>query len=298
MRNRIVSRPLWRHAFAACALFAAASFTSVAIAQSEPATALFNRMTQGDLPQSEATLNLPDAPGVARANSHANSIGNSADLLADAGPQNQNSSSSVPSAASAPNMGASTLPEASHTQRYPLPGQPAPVLTAHDKVVMGFQGAFSPYAAVGWLAAAGYEQLTNSTPNYGTDRGAFGQRLGASAIRAISEDVLADSVLAPAFHEDPRYYRLGSGHNFVVRVVYAASRALITRSDSGHTVPNFSQIGANLAGAVLTNAYYPQSNRTAAQTIETFGGSLGGTALGNGIAEFFGGLLFDHHPTH
>jgi hypothetical protein len=37
-------------------------------------------------------------------------------------------------------------------------------------------------------------------------------------------------------------------------------------------------------------------NRTAMQTFETFGGSLGGTALGDGIAEFFGGILFDRHP--
>jgi hypothetical protein len=163
---------------------------------------------------------------------------------------------------------------------------------------MGLQGALSPYAAVGWLASAGYEQVTNTTPNYGTDRGAFGQRLGASAIRAISEDVLADSVLAPAFHEDPRYYRLAPGHKFFARVVYSASRALITRNDDGHTVPNFSQIGGNLVGAVLTNAYYPQSNRNAMTTLETFGGSLGGTALGDGIAEFFGGILFDHHSRH
>jgi hypothetical protein len=162
---------------------------------------------------------------------------------------------------------------------------------------MGLQGALSPYAAVGWISAAGYEQVTGTPPNYGTDRGAYGQRLGASAIRAISEDVLADSVLAPAFHEDPRYYRLGHGHKFLTRVVYAASRAIITRSDSGGTVPNLSQIGGNLAGAVLTNAYYPQANRTAIETMETFGGSLGGTALGDGIAEFFASILFDHH-TH
>jgi hypothetical protein len=169
------------------------------------------------------------------------------------------------------------------------------VLTPGDKVVMGLQGAFSPYTAIGWISAAAYEQVTNTPPNYGTDRGAYGQRLGASAIRAVSEDVLADSVLAPAFHEDPRYYRLGHGHRFLARAVYAATRAVITRSDDGRTVPNYSEIGGNLIGAVLTNAYYPQSNRTVGQTIETFGGSLGGTALGDAIAEFFGSILFDHH---
>ena len=280
MRNRIFSRPLCRHAFAACALFAAASFTSIAMAQSEPSTASSSRTTQIALPQVEAALDLPDAPG----------ISNSKNLLADAAPNRDSSSRS----ASAATSGASTVLEASNRDHYIQPGQSAPVLTNHDKVVMGLQGSFSWFAAIGWLSAAGYEQATNTSPNYGTDRGAYGQRLGASAIRAISEDALSDSVLAPAFHEDPRYYRLGSGHKFLARVAYAASRAIITRSDSGRTVPNYSQIGGNLVGAVLTNAYYPQSNRTVGQTIETFGGSLGGTALGDGIAEFFGGLLFDH----
>src|ERR1035437_57151 len=64
MRNRIFSRPLCRHAFAACALFAAASFTSIAMAQSEPSTASSSRTTQIALPQVEAALDLPDAPGI------------------------------------------------------------------------------------------------------------------------------------------------------------------------------------------------------------------------------------------
>jgi hypothetical protein len=264
-----------RHGVAICALFVAASFASVAVAQSQP-----DRSAHDSLDQT-ALIDLPDAPGAA---------------APVAPPGSDLRSNNSPSTTT--NTSASSLPEASHTNRYPLPGQAAPVLTSHDKVVMGLQGAFSPYAAIGWIASAGYEQMTNSTPNYGSDRGAFGQRLGASAIRAVSEDVLADSVLAPAFHEDPRYYRLGPGHNILARVVYAASRALITRSDSGRTVPNFSQIGGNLVGAVLTNAYYPQSNRNAKTTLETFGGSIGGTALGDGIAELFGGMLFDHHSHH
>ena len=268
-----VCRPASRRAVSICVLFTAASFTSIAIAQSQP--------DPSSHPIAVATL--PNTPGEA----------SRPDSIAPAASDLQSSDSPSVTTDLAPN----SLPEASHTQRYPLPGQAAPVLTSHDKVVMGLQGALSPYAAVGWISAAGYEQVTGTPPNYGTDRGAYGQRLGASAIRAISEDVLADSVLAPAFHEDPRYYRLGHGREFLARVVYAASRAIITRSDSGRTVPNLSQIGGNLAGAVLTNAYYPQANRTAIETMETFGGSLGGTALGDGIAEFFASILFDHH-TH
>ena len=73
--------------------------------------------------------------------------------------------------------------------------------------------SFTPSSAV-WLAqwAAGYEHLTNvdKAPTTATDRGAFGQLRGAGALRAITEDAFSESVFAPIFHEDPRYYRMGN----------------------------------------------------------------------------------------
>jgi hypothetical protein len=160
---------------------------------------------------------------------------------------------------------------------------------------MGLKGVISPFSGAGWLAAAGYEQLTNGSPNWGTDRGAFGERLGSAAIRATTEGVLSNSVMASLTHEDPRYYRLGPGHNLLIRVAYAATRPLITRTDSGRTMPNFALMGGNLAGSALTNLYYPQSNRGVEQTLATFGSGLGGSAAGDCIAEFFGAILFDRH---
>jgi hypothetical protein len=101
--------------------------------------------------------------------------------------------------------------------------------------------------------------------------------------------------MAPVFHQDPRYYRLGSGHNALARILYAATRPIITRTDHGRTVPNFALMSGNFAGSALTNAYYPRANRGFEQTFETFGSGLAGSAVGDGIAEFFGGILFDHH---
>ena len=87
---------------------------------------------------------------------------------------------------------------------------------------------------------------------------------------------------------------MGRTHKFLPRLAYSATRAIITRSDSGSTVPNLSQIFGNAAGAALTNAYYPQSNRNATDTARIFGSSIGGTALGDVIAEFLGRVLFYH----
>ncbi len=206
-------------------------------------------------------------------------------------------SSRVTSTTAATTPATSSLPEAPRTELHIQPGQSAPLLTPGDKVRMGFHSTFSLFPAVGWFAAAGYEQITNGSPNYGTDRGAFGRRLGDAAIRATTEDLLSESAMAPLLHEDPRYYRLGPAHNLVARALYAATRPLITRTDDGRPTPNFALMGGNLAGSVLTNAYYPQVNRNGKQTVETFADSLAGSAFGDLITEFLGGFLFKSHLT-
>jgi hypothetical protein len=183
------------------------------------------------------------------------------------------------------------LPQATPTMKFIEPGQSAPDLMIVNKLALGLRSSFSPFAIAGWFAVAGYEQARDSTPNFGTDRGAYGRRLEDAALRDASEDLFSDSVMSSTFREDPRYYRLGPSYHFMHRVLYAVSRTIITRTDSGGTSPNYALITGNLAGAVLTNAYYPSANRSASQTVETFAGSLGGSAFGNFMYEFFGGYI-------
>lgn len=292
-RNTRSTRPShWqatRRALTFAVLFSAAAFACIsASAQIALGPASSPRPTASTLPVDNASLELPEAPGYSAPDAIATSSSSSA---GEAPPASSAEKFSLPAASAG--QAASTPAQASRSQRYPIPGQTAPVLTAGDKVLMGFTGAFTYTTIIGWVASAGYEQLTNGSPNFGTDRGAFGQRLWSSAARATSENLLADSVFAPMFHEDPRYYRLGPTHKFFPRLVYSATRSIVTRSDSGASVPNFSQILGNAGGAALTYAYYPQVNRTAKDTAETFGSSLGGTALGDVIAEFFGHILFN-----
>lgn len=189
-----------------------------------------------------------------------------------------------------------SLSEASPTEKYIEPSQTAPPLSAKYKFLLGVKAAFSPFAAVSWFAAADYEQLGNEDPNYGTDRGAFGQRLGAAAIRDASEDVFADSFMSPLFHEDPRYYRLGPSHNFFIRVVHAGFRPVIGRTDGGLSSPNFSNLAGTMAGTALTNAYYPSANRSLTQTMQTFGWSLGVSSVGYVFREFSGDITQMFHP--
>ena len=159
-------------------------------------------------------------------------------------------------------------------------------LSGRDKVLLGLRTSTTFFSLVSMTSAAGYEQLRNGSPNYGTNLGAYGQRLGAAAVRDTSELLFSDSFFAPLFHEDPRYYQLGEGHGFFRRTGYAISRVLVTRKDNGDSTPNYA-VFAGYAGAIaLTNAYYPPINRDFHQNAESYGISLGGNAFSLVVREF------------
>lgn len=233
-----------------------------------------SQMSAITLPADDAMLMLPDAPGAV-------------------------SSSLTSSAEAAPSRAAAFMafdpsPQqamAGKTDKYISPGQQTPRLTAGNKFALGLKDAVSPFSMSGWVASALYAQAIDGAPNYGSNGKAFAQRLGASAARASTEGIFSDSIMAPIFHEDPRYYKLGHGHSFGKRVVYSATRCIITRSDDGRATANFALLAGNAAGAALTNVYYPQSDRTFSQTAETFAGSVGGSALGFVVSEFLSDTL-------
>jgi hypothetical protein len=151
---------------------------------------------------------------------------------------------------------------------------------------MGFKQSFTLFSLIGWTTSAAYTHLINGSPNYGTDSAAFGERLGAAALRNTSQNIFGNVVFAPLFHEDPRYYKMGKGHNVAKRVAYATTRALITRADDGHATPNYSLIAGRVFGSALTNTYYPRTNCSFSQTAQTFGTSMGGAAIGYVVTEF------------
>jgi hypothetical protein len=170
-------------------------------------------------------------------------------------------------------------------------GWVAQPLTPGDKMVLGARSLYSPLSLLGYVVTAGYEQAENGQPNFGTDRGAFAQRLGAISLRDTTEDAFTDIVFAPLLHEDPRYFVDGPEHNLLHRVLYAITRPIITRTDSGRDTVNSSELLGYGSASALSYTYYPKINQNFHDTVATFGGSLLGSALGDLISEFSGQFL-------
>jgi hypothetical protein len=220
------------------------------------------------------SLDIPDSPGFLFSSSSSSADSDSASF--DPGTQ-------------------SAFKHSPHLRLTVYQGEVAAPMTVSDKIKGGLKNSVSLFSMTGWLASAGYEQVTNGSPNYGTDAGAFGQRLGIGAVHGISNGVFSNSLFAPIFHIDPRYYVMGTGHPFLKRLIYAATRSVITRTDSGHAVPNYALFAGNAGGAALTVIYYPAQNTTFSQVTRTFGTSIAGSSFGFIVDEFLVDALVDFH---
>jgi hypothetical protein len=168
-------------------------------------------------------------------------------------------------------------------------------LPAKDKVLLGFRDLYSPLTLSGIVLSAGYSHLTNGEPNYGVNSEAFGKRLGAAVLRDSTEGIFTDTVFAPLLHEDPRYYAEGPQYSFVHRTLYSITRPLVTRTDSGHSSVNGAMLLGYASASALSYTYYPQINRNFRDTAATFGGGVGGAALGFFVSEFSADVLYKLH---
>jgi hypothetical protein len=174
-------------------------------------------------------------------------------------------------------------------------GYHAQQLTSHEKVILGLRDMYSPSTFVGEIASAGYSHVTNGQPNYGTNADAFGKRVGASVLRDTTEDLFSEVILAPILHEDARYYIEGSRYNFFHRTIYAVTRPIVTRSDSGRSTINASLLIGYAGASALSYTYYPAINQNFKDTAATFGDSLAGAAVGDFVNEFLDDVLQTLH---
>jgi len=146
--------------------------------------------------------------------------------------------------------------------------------------------AFGPYPIVGAGIAAGINQWSNATPDWGQDAAGFGKRFGSDfGIAAIGTSTRYG--LAEAFREDTSYYRCECGGPFP-RLRHAVISTLTGRhGEDGHRVFSFSALASPYAGSMIAvYAWYP--DRFGAKDAFRMGNYTLLANLGGNIAlEFF-----------
>jgi len=134
-----------------------------------------------------------------------------------------------------------------------------PPLTAKQKFAVVARGTFDPVQIPWWGLLSAINQADNAEPAYGQGWAAYGKRYATTAADGIVENFMTAAVFPSLLHQDPRYFQSGKG-GFGRRTGYAVSRIFVTRTDSGHSQFNYSEIvGAATAAAISTYSYHPRS---------------------------------------
>lgn len=166
-----------------------------------------------------------------------------------------------------------------NTQLPPLSTREKFSLAAHDSVV-----DYSSFTWAGILAAQAL--ALNSNPELGNGIAGYGRYYWRTFTDGVSGTFFTEAIVPAIRHEDPRYYTMGKG-GFWRRTGYAISRTFVTKTDSGGTSFNYSEVVGNGLEAGLSNAYYPPQDRGLSQTTVNWGTQMESAVLNHIFQEFW-----------
>ncbi len=171
----------------------------------------------------------------------------------------------------------------------------APPMLPRQKYALAFRSMIDPMTFVGAGVIAGVEQARDTFPGYGQGVAGYGRRYGAAYANSFTGRMLGGAVFPSLFHQDPRYFYMGSGSIFK-RALYAISTALITRGDNGRWQPNYSHVLGNFTAGAISNLYYPSSSRGLSLTLLNGALETAGDAGTDFAREFFLRGMTSHVP--
>src|ERR1700730_739701 len=172
---------------------------------------------------------------------------------------------------------------------------PAP-MTTKQKFSLASRDTFDPVSLIGVGLAAGIEQANNTYYGYGQGAAGYGKRFAAKFGDGRTSDFLSHAVFPSLFHQDPRYFYQGTG-SVRSRMLHAASFAIITRSDSGKPMPNYSYFLGDIGSGALSNLYYPHADRGIGLVFTNAAIDIAGKAGGTIVREFFSKRITTNVPS-
>src|SRR5581483_6676019 len=135
-----------------------------------------------------------------------------------------------------------------------------PPMSAGQKFKTVARTSFDPIEGVYVGFLSGISQATDSEPGFGQGAAGYGKRFASAFGDIVIENFMTGAVLPSLLKQDPRFYQLGKG-SFSHRTKYAVSRIFLTRSDSGHTQFNYSEVmGSAISSGISTFSYHPRED--------------------------------------
>ena len=162
-----------------------------------------------------------------------------------------------------------------------------PPLSTREKFSLAARDSVTDYSSFTWAGILAAQAMAlNSSPELGSGIAGYGRYYWRTFTDGVSGTFFTEAIVPALTHEDPRYYTLGKG-GFLHRTGYAISQTFVTKTDSGGTSFNFSEVAGNGLEAGLSNAYYPPQERGLSQTAANFGTQMESAVLNHIFQEFW-----------
>jgi hypothetical protein len=155
---------------------------------------------------------------------------------------------------------------------------------------------YSSYVFVGLTSL--FAETSGAHKQLGTGLAGYGRYYWRGYLDKTDGNYFVIFVLPTLFHQDERYYAMGTG-GFWKRAVYSSTRVLITPDYHGHKSFNASELLGRGIAQGISLAYYPSQTRTGGQIAEKYGYAIGRDVLTNVFREFWPDIavhLLHRHP--
>ena len=164
--------------------------------------------------------------------------------------------------------------------------QNAAPLSPKQKFELDMRSSVDPFVFVAAGLDAAGEQGDDTFPEYGQGATGYAKRFGASYADTFDGNLWGNAILPILLHEDPRYFRKGSGP-VLRRALYSASTNVWSKRDNGKWGPNYANLGGNFIAGAISNLYYPASDRGIELTVERALTVTAEGAAGSAFVEFW-----------
>lgn len=163
-------------------------------------------------------------------------------------------------------------------------GQAAP-LSPKEKFSIVFHSLRDPYYFGIAAIDAGVGELQGSHAGYGWGASGYFKRMGAAYADNADGALIGNAILPVLWHQDPRYFRKGTG-SVSSRMLHAALSTFVCRGDNGKTQGNYSNVVGNFLAGAVSNVYYPAADRGVGLTLENGASVTLWGAVGAQLLEF------------
>jgi hypothetical protein len=161
-----------------------------------------------------------------------------------------------------------------------------PPPTFKDELWLATQDTFDYSYFILVAGLAGIDMAGKSEPAFGQGAEGYGKYYWHNFADGGIENYMTEAIVPVLTREDPRYYTMGRG-KFLKRTGYAVTRLFITRTNSGKSTFNLSEIIGAGAAAGIGNTYYPAQSNTWVKTYQRWGTQVGLDGVFNVLKEFW-----------